>query len=126
MKVVILMAGVGSRLGNSLPKCLTPLRPGYTILDHQLENLAAFAGQIVAVVGFKKEIILERHPELCFVHNPRFDQTNTSQSLLIALRQLRGEDVLVLNGDVVFDPRIIEALDDCPDSSMAVVRIPVG
>ncbi len=34
-----------------------PARPDYTILDHQLDNLAAFAGQIVAVVGFKKEIL---------------------------------------------------------------------
>jgi choline kinase len=52
MKVVILMAGIGSRLGSKLPKCLTPLKTGYTILDHQLENLTAFAGDIVAVVGF--------------------------------------------------------------------------
>ena len=75
MKVVILLAGIGSRLGNSLPKCLTPLRPDYAILDHQLENLEAFAGDILAVVGFKKEIILERHPELLFAYNPRFDQS---------------------------------------------------
>lgn len=126
MKVVILMAGIGSRLGNHYPKCLTPLRPDYTILDHQLENLEAFAGDIIAVVGFKKEIILERHPELLFAYNPLFDQTNTSQSLLIAFRHLRGEDVLFLNGDVVFDPRIIAAMLECEHSSMAVVRSPVA
>ena len=126
MKVVILLAGIGSRLGNSLPKCLTPLRPDYAILDHQLENLEAFAGDILAVVGFKKEIILERHPELLFAYNPRFDQTNTSQSLLIAFRHLRGEDVLVLNGDVVFDPRIIAAMLECEESCMAVIRTPVA
>jgi choline kinase len=126
MKVVILMAGIGSRLGNPLPKCLTPLRSDYTILDHQLDNLTAFNGDIVAVVGFKKEIILERHPELLFVYNPLFDQTNTSQSLLIALRHLNREDVLILNGDVVFDPRIIDAMQNCQHSSMAVVRGSVG
>ena len=96
MKVVILVAGIGSRLGNALPKCLTLLRPNYTIIDHQLENLKAFAGDIIAVVGFKKDLILERHPELLFAYNPLYDQTNTSQSLLIALRHLRGEDMLFL------------------------------
>jgi L-glutamine-phosphate cytidylyltransferase len=122
MKVVILMAGIGSRLGNALPKCLTPLRADYTILDHQLENLEAFAGNIIAVVGFKRDLILERHPELLFAYNPLYDETNTSQSLLIALRHVRGEDVLFLNGDVVFDPRIIAALLECEGSCMAVVR----
>ena len=119
MKVVILVAGIGSRLGNALPKCLTPLRPNYTIIDHQLENLKAFAGDIIAVVGFKKDLILERHPELLFAYNPLYDQTNTSQSLLIALRHLRGEDMLFLNGDLVFDPRIIAAVIECQESCMA-------
>ena len=87
MKAIILVAGIGSRLGNHLPKCLTPLRPGYTIMDHQLENLAAFAGDIVAVVGFRKELIQERHPGSQFAHNPLFDRTNTSHSLLAASPQ---------------------------------------
>jgi choline kinase len=122
MKVVILVAGMGSRLGNSLPKCLMPLRPDYTIIDHQLANLKAFAGGIIAVIGFKKDLILERHPELLFAYNPLYDQTNTSQSLLIALQHLRGEDVLFLNGDVVFDPRIVAVMAQCEESCMAVIR----
>jgi choline kinase len=126
MKVVILMAGIGSRLGSKLPKCLTPLKTDYTILDHQLENLTAFAGDIIAVVGFRKDLIKRGYPELCFVENPRFDETNTSQSLLIALNQLDGEDVLMLNADVVFDPRVTAALLACEQSGMAVVRGPVA
>src|SRR5262245_18763306 len=102
MKAVLLVAGVGSRLGNPLPKCLTLLRPGYTIIDHQLENLGTLAGDIIAVVGFQREIIEERHPELEFAHNPLFDRTNTSQSLMAALPQVGEEDMLLLNGDVVF------------------------
>jgi L-glutamine-phosphate cytidylyltransferase len=77
-------------------------------------------------VGFRKDLILERHPGLLFVHNARFQETNTSQSLLIALQHLSGEDVLVLNGDVVFDPRVIAALLECEQSCMAVIRSPVA
>jgi choline kinase len=126
MKVVILMAGIGSRLGSKLPKCLTPLKTDYTILDHQLANLTAFAGDIVAVVGFRRDLIKRRYPGLRFVENPRFEETNTSQSLLIALEQLDGDDVLMLNADVVFDPRVTAALLACEDSGMAVVRGPVA
>ena len=57
-------------------------------------------GDIIAVVGFQKEIIEQRHPELEFAHNPLFDHTNTSQSLLAALPQVGEEDMLLLNGDV--------------------------
>jgi L-glutamine-phosphate cytidylyltransferase len=124
MKVVIL--GIGSRLGSKVPKCLTPLRSAYTILDHQLENLEPFAGDIIAVVGFRRDLILKRYPELSFVQNALFHQTNTSQSLLIALEQMNGEDVLVLNGDVVFDPRVIPALLGCEQSCMAVSRYDVA
>lgn len=126
MKIVILMAGIGSRLGNPFPKCLTPLRDGYTILDHQLENLSDFTGDIIGVVGFKKEMIMEAHPELLFCYNPRYDQTNTSQSLRSALVHVQDEDVLFLNGDVVFDRRILPALLESQDSCMAVVTARVG
>ncbi|MGH8712762.1 MAG: NTP transferase domain-containing protein [Casimicrobiaceae bacterium] len=120
------MAGIGSRLGSTLPKCLTPLRGDYTILDHQLENLQAFADDISAVVGFRKELVRRRHPGLRFIENALFEATNTSQSLLIALDQMTGEDVLVLNGDVVFDPRVIAALLGCEQSCMAVSRYDVA
>jgi choline kinase len=126
MKVIILAAGIGSRLGNPLPKCLTPLHAGYSILEHQIENLDDFQKHIMIVVGFKKELIMEHKPGLLYVYNPNFDQTNTSKSLLTALDHTDNEDILWLNGDVVFDKRIIHELLLCPHSSMAVVKTKVG
>ena len=126
MKVIILMAGIGSRLGNPFPKCLTPLKVGYTILDQQLSNLSEFKGNIISVVGFKKDLIMEAHPELLFVYNPRYDQTNTSKSLLAVLEHIDNEDVLWLNGDVVFDKRILPELLKCEHSGMAVITSKVS
>ncbi|MBC7318867.1 NTP transferase domain-containing protein, partial [Candidatus Bipolaricaulota bacterium] len=54
MKVVILAAGVGSRLGHGLPKALVKLCDNKTILDHQLENLKSVGLEnIRVVVGYK-------------------------------------------------------------------------
>ena len=39
MKIVILAAGIGSRLGNPLPKPLTLLKNGQSIMQQQIENL---------------------------------------------------------------------------------------
>ena len=69
---------------------------------------------------------MERYPDLQFVHNSIYEKTNTSQSLLIALQPIREEDVLFLNGDVVFDARIIRAVVECKQSCMAVIRSPVA
>lgn len=112
MKIVILAAGIGSRLGNPLPKPLTILKNGKSIMQQQIENLTAHfdIDDINIVVGFKKELILESFPDITFIYNQLFDQTNTSKSLLKALKKLHRESVLWLNGDVVFDADILKEL----------------
>jgi CDP-glycerol glycerophosphotransferase len=47
-------------------------------------------------------------PDLLFAYNPAFAETNTSKSLLRGLSSTREGGVLWLNGDVVFDPAVIE------------------
>ena len=112
MKIVILAAGIGSRLGNPFPKPLTPLKDGQTIMERQIRNLKSRFNQndIAIVVGFKKDLIMEAFPNQLFIYNPVFDQTNTSKSLLRALIKFRNEPVLWLNGDVVFEVNLIDKL----------------
>lgn len=113
MKIIILAAGIGSRLGNPFPKPLTPLKNGKSIMKMQTDNIASKydIDDINVVVGFKKDLIMERFPELTYVYNPFFDRTNTSKSLLQALRKHRDKSVLWFNGDVVFDQKILDVLD---------------
>ena len=112
MKTVILAAGIGSRLGNPFPKPLTPLKNGKSIMQMMIENISSYfsTDQILTVVGFKKNSIMERFPEAMYVYNPYFDRTNTSKSLLSALKKCAGESVLWFNGDVVFDASLLEQL----------------
>src|SRR6476619_2194721 len=108
-QVAILAAGRGTRLGRPLPKPLTRLDDGRTIIGGQLERIrAAFDNpQVYIVVGFKLEAILEAHPEAVFVYNEVYDETNTSKSLLRLLRATGDGGVLWMNGDVVFDDRLL-------------------
>jgi choline kinase len=53
---------------------------------------------------------MEAHPNVTFVYNENYDQTNTSKSLLKALRASQESGVLWLNGDVVFDARVLERI----------------
>ena len=109
-QVVILAAGMGTRLARPLPKPLTELRDGRSIMQQQIDNLKTAFGEtyrVLIVVGYKLEAIIERFPEATFVYNEYYDQTNTSKSLLKALRAAPDGGVLWLNGDVVFDPQVL-------------------
>lgn len=112
-QVIILAAGMGTRLGKPWPKPLTPLRDGRTIMEQQMSNINASFGdsaRIGVVVGFKMEMIMEAHPRAVFIYNELFDQTNTSKSLLRALRASCDGGVLWMNGDVVFDAKVLERI----------------
>ncbi len=125
MKIVILAAGIGSRLGNPLPKPLTLLKSGKSIMEFQTENIASKydIDDINVVVGFKKDLIMERFPELTYIYNPFFDQTNTSKSLLQALKKNRDKSVLWFNGDVVFDKLILDVLHPHIEANESFVAV---
>ncbi|WBQ07240.1 phosphocholine cytidylyltransferase family protein [Kribbella sp. CA-293567] len=113
LQVVILAAGLGSRLGRSLPKPLTVLRDGRTILRHQLDALETAFGndhRATLVVGYSAGHLMLAAPQAGFVQNPHYATTNTSKSLWLALRASGPGGVLWMNGDVVFDPAILDQL----------------
>jgi choline kinase len=115
IQVVILAAGMGTRLGKPWPKPLTQLSDGRSIMQQQMENVQTVFGdkaRVTVVVGFKLEMIMEAHPTASFVYNEVYDQTNTSKSLLRALRASQESGVLWLNGDVVFDHKVLERVAD--------------
>lgn len=130
MKVILLDAGMGTRLDDTphhLPKALTKVSPHSTILDCQLKALSSLLSfdQIIVVVGYHKESIIEAFPDLIYVFNPDFQQENTAKSLLRALKKV-DEDVLWLNGDVLFRPGILTALLGGNRTGMIVNCAPVG
>ena len=128
MKAIILAAGIGSRLGNSDPKPLTKLKNGESILYRQVEYLSKYIGinNIIMIVGYKKDLIMESFPNLIYVYNNFYDTTNTSKSLLAGLHKIEHEDVMWLNGDVVFEKELLPKIIQCSQSCMAVNTNSVG
>ncbi|MBX5436098.1 MAG: phosphocholine cytidylyltransferase family protein [Alicyclobacillaceae bacterium] len=126
---IILAAGQSVRLRpltNDLPKCLLPMGPK-TILDWQLESLAAIGvTNVILVVGYRRELI-EQHVRdhfpglnVRYVVNPDFATTNTLFSLKLALEAYHG-DFYYLNADVVFDEQILRRLEPGSDGGFLAI-----
>lgn len=119
MKAIILAAGVGSRmrpLTDTSHKCLLPVA-GKPILERMLTNIEACGITDVLIVtghrdGDIKEFVASRDSNLSisFAHNPRYLETNTGYSLLLAKDFASGSDFIKFDADVVFDRSVLEEL----------------
>lgn len=120
-KFVILAAGMSTRLGSLIPKPLVSLKDEKAILDYQIENIVKYTSydNIYIVTGYKKEIIMERYPDLIYVYNEAYVHTNTAKSLLRALKKIKN-DTVWLNGDIYFEDKVLKKLINTEYSSVLV------
>jgi NDP-sugar pyrophosphorylase family protein len=131
MKAVILAAGRGTRLRpytDSLPKCLVPLN-GTPILQRQIEALdRAGVRDCILVVGYLsaeiRALIGQRWGgvRVSYVENPRYHETNNLYSLWLARKEM-DDDILLLEGDLVFDEGLLLDLSRSPYADAAVVDV---
>src|SRR4051812_37969868 len=119
MDALILAAGSGRRLRHDRPKCLVDLG-GRPLIDHQMQALDwAGVKRVVVVAGYHSDEVRDALPPgTPMVINPDYAETNSLYSFWLA-RQEIGEEVLVLNGDVLFHPVIARALVRRPRSALA-------
>lgn len=125
MRGIILAAGEGTRLRPftiDRPKCLVEL-DGQALLDHQLNALSRCGVDDVTVVtGYRSDKIEARG--LRTIHNPAYDRSNMVASLMCAADLLDGgDDVLISYADIVYEPRIVEALIKCSVSFCTAVDL---
>ena len=127
MKAIILSAGLGIRLKTSAPKSLSILKDEKSIIDYQVEYLSKKIGieNIIVVVGYKKELIMKKFPQISFVENRNYRITNTSKSLLAGLKNI-NDDVIFLNGDIYFDEKILDPMLNSQESCSLVDKNKCG
>jgi choline kinase len=131
MKGVILAAGTASRLRpltNDKPKCLLPIG-GEAILGRTLDNLsAAGIDEIVIVTGYLAPLVrryaAEKFPglRLTFIHNDVYAATNNIYSLWLAKEEVFRSGMLLLDSDIIFDGKILEALLDSGHADCLAVK----
>jgi choline kinase len=120
MRAIILAAGRGLRLvqpeDKQLPKCLLRF-DGKSLLERHLRMLrGAAVEEIVIALGFRHELIeaeLDRlawQPRPEIVLNRRFELGSVLTLHAVADAMTRGGDILLMDADVLYDERIMDAL----------------
>ena len=130
MKALILNSGLGRRMGAltcDQPKCMTEISPRETILSRQLRLLTeAGIREIVITTGYYDRVLMDYcnslglEAEITFVKNPRYGETNYIYSIFCARNLLRGQELLLMHGDLVFEPSVLEDIMATPFSAMKV------
>ncbi len=130
MKALILNSGMGSRMGvltSEHPKCMTEISGTETILSRQLKQIAeAGITEVVMTTGLFSDVLenycrdlgLKLH--ITFINNPKYRETNYIYSIYCARKALRGEDILLMHGDLVFENTVLDQVLASPVSCMTV------
>jgi NDP-sugar pyrophosphorylase family protein len=129
MKAVILAAGQGTRLRpltNNLPKCLVQVH-GKPLLQYQLESLEkARIRHCVIVVGYLGDKVQWHfgprfgNVRITYVTNEIFERTNNIYSLWLARHEL-NDDILLMEGDLLFDDGLLGDIIKNQHTNVAVV-----
>ena len=110
MKVIILAAGMGSRLKpltNDKPKCMVKLF-NETLIERQIKIFHnCNINDITIVTGYRGELI--NIPDVNYVKNKNYEKTNMNESLFCALEP-SNSPILVTYSDIVFEQKIIEQM----------------
>lgn len=131
---VILSAGMGTRLmplTKEIPKPLLIINKK-TLLERMILNcMSVGIKDFILIVGYNKQKVYDIAPKLekklnisiKIIENAEYDITNTSVSAYLAssyIEKKMNDDFILINGDNVVDPEIINRISQTSNTSLIV------
>lgn len=137
MKAVILAAGMASRLRPltaNTPKCLLKIgdrcllqRSIDALLSNGISDLVIVTGYLHKMI---EDFVSEQYGDginVTFINNELYDSTNNIYSLWLARQEAEGQDILLLDSDLLYDQAIIGRVLSCDsDNVLTLIRHELG
>lgn len=127
---VIMAAGLGIRFGKyteMIPKGFVEFKNRAMVLRSIDTLIACGIERIIIGTGWKKEqyeALMTKYPQIECVYSPRFAETNSMFTLYNCREAVGDDDLLLLESDLVFEPKAIQGLIDCPyESAMLIAPV---
>lgn len=120
-KAVILVAGMGTRLRsvtkNEIPKPFLKIK-NKTLIERSVEKLLdSGIKELILVTGHLDHFFEElknKYPQITTIKNQNFSQTGSMQSLFCAKDLIANDDILLLEGDLIYEKAALDILINEP------------
>lgn len=130
MQVLIPAAGMGKRLGDATSnktKCMVKLGDK-TLIEHCLDTVVLHdISKIILIVGYEKDKLKDflgnkyKDTEIVYIDNDDYDKTNNIYSVFLAKDLLLQDDTILIESDLIFEPKVFEMVLDNKCKDLAVV-----
>lgn len=135
MQAIMLAAGMGKRLKKYTKdntKCMLEIQ-NKTLIERTIEALLeAGINKLILVIGYKGEnlknfLINEcKNPKIKemnikFIENSIFDKTNNIYSLYLAKDEMKNDDTILLESDLIYDYELIKKLVNSKDANIVSI-----
>ena len=119
-------------LTDEKPKCLLEVG-GKTLLQRTVDAMiSAGVKEFVVVTGYRENMIREfltaRYPQytINFIDNPDYEHNNNIFSLWLAMQQLHGSEVLLMDSDILCDPEAVRRVARKTNPALAMQQHELG
>ena len=119
-------------LTDEKPKCLLEVG-GKTLLQRTVDAMiSAGVKEFVVVTGYRENMIREFltiHYSLCTIHyidNPDYEHNNNIFSLWLAMQKLHGQEVLLMDSDILCDPEAVRCVARKTNPALAMQQHELG
>jgi hypothetical protein len=114
IQIVILAAGIGARTKSYEPRCLLKCNNKKTILENQMDVLEDIfnKAEISVVGGFGIDKIIKKIGKRArIIENQMYENTNSAESLKLAINNSLLDNVLFLHGDLIISDNLFNAVN---------------
>ena len=132
---VILAAGMAKRLRpltDTKPKCLLEVG-GKTLLQRTVDAMAsAGINEFLVVTGYRggmiRDFLTSHYPQtsIQFLDNVDYEHNNNIFSLWMAMQELHGQEVLLMDSDILCDPEAVRRVARQECSALAMQQHELG
>lgn len=111
VSILLLAAGMGSRMKSLGVRSLIKLVNGSSVIEHQLKSINSMFNnnEIILVTGYESDKLMNKTPQnIIKIENEKYDLTNVSRSIGIGLRACTTDLVFIIYGDLLFNEKALQ------------------
>ena len=123
LTVVIPAAGTGYRMKSYGPTCLLNANKKQTLIEKSIDNIQKVFSNvdIIVILGFESEKVIKNLPRnIRIVENFSYDETNMVESLRLGINNSVTDNLLIIDGDLIFNISTIKGITSTGSSCVLV------